>query len=73
MTEGTSEVPATWSDGENTRVLVKGDKPSQAELDQLTKEYQNQIRNSPFWAEMVSQYGEAKAEELLSEFKAEIK
>lgn len=66
-------MPATWSDGDNTRVLIKGEKPSQAELDQLTKEYQQQIKHSHFWGEMVEQYGEQKAEEMLGEFKAEVK
>lgn len=68
-----AEAPATWSDGENTRVLLKGEKPSQIELDKLTAEYQMQIKNSPYWNEIVEQYGEKKAEELLREFKAEIK
>ncbi|PCI09340.1 MAG: hypothetical protein COB77_00020 [Gammaproteobacteria bacterium] len=73
MSESDTEAPATWTDGENVRVLVAGDKPTQVEMDTMTKEYQKQIKSSPFWAELVKQYGEEKAEEILSEFKAEIK
>lgn len=67
-----SEMPVTWSDGENTRIILKGEKPTQDELDKLTREYQKQIKASPFWDDMVKQYGEEKAEEILSTFKAEL-
>jgi hypothetical protein len=37
----------------------------------MLKEYQNQVRSSPLWDEMVNEFGKEKAEELLKEFKAE--
>jgi hypothetical protein len=39
----------------------------------MTKEYQNQIRNSPLWDEMVQKYGKKESEKLLKEFKAEVR
>jgi len=48
-------------------------KPTSSEIDQMSKEYQNQIRNSPMWDEMVNEFGIEKAKELLKECKVDIK
>ena len=73
MSDSSPSLPATWTDEEGLHVLTEGAKPTSSEIEKMTKEYQNQIRNSPLWDKMVKQYGEEKAEELLSEFKAEVK
>lgn len=39
----------------------------------LTENFQMQIRNSPLWGQMVSDFGEEKAAELLKQCKAQIK
>jgi len=39
----------------------------------MTKNFQKQIRNSPLWPQMVAEFGEEKALELLEKCKAEIK
>jgi len=39
----------------------------------MTQLYQEQIRNSPLWDEMVREFGPEKAEELLREFRAELR
>ena len=39
----------------------------------LTRNYQNEIRNSNLWPQMVAQFGETKAEELLKECKGELR
>jgi hypothetical protein len=62
----------SWVDDDGTHVIASGERPSKSKIEQMTKEYQNKIRNSPMWNQMVSEYGVAKAEELLKEFKAEI-
>jgi hypothetical protein len=41
--------------------------------EELTAAFQRNIRNSPIWNLMVQEFGEEKAEELLKEFKAEIR
>ena len=55
--------------------IHKDEKPSttpKIDMD-MTTEFQKQIKNSPKWAEIVKEYGEEKAEELLKECKAEFK
>jgi hypothetical protein len=63
----------SWADDDGIHFVAPGSAPSSDELERMTKEYQNQIRNSPLWNEMVKKYGKEKAEELLKGFKAEIR
>ncbi len=72
MAIGTQDSPVTWADKDGLHVIAEGEKPTPSEIEKMTKEYQNQIRNSPMWDDMVSEYGLEKAEELLKEFKAEV-
>jgi uncharacterized protein YaaW (UPF0174 family) len=46
---------------------------SQAFADRLTQNYQKEIRNSELWEQMVEQFGEERAKEILKECKAEAK
>jgi len=39
----------------------------------LTRNFQEQIRNSEFWPMMVAEFGEKKAEELLKQCKGELR
>ena len=41
--------------------------------DSLTANFQKELRNSELWDEMVAKFGEKRAEEILSECKAEMK
>ncbi len=72
MAINTQNSPITFADEEGLHVIRKGEKPTPSEIENMTKEYQNQIRNSPIWNEMVSKYGLTKAENLLKEFKAKV-
>lgn len=47
-------------------------KPSPKEIERLTITYQEKIRNSTIWDQMVKEFGEEKAEEMLKEFKAKV-
>lgn len=62
-----------WQDGDGTHFMMPGTPPTPEMLEELTKEYQKQIRNSPLWDEMVKQYGRDKAEEILKECRAELR
>jgi uncharacterized protein YaaW (UPF0174 family) len=42
-------------------------------VDRLTQNFQKEIRNSELWEQMVEQFGEERAEEILRECKAEVK
>ena len=39
----------------------------------FTRNFQEQIRNSEFWPQMVAEFGEEKAEELLKQCKGELR
>ena len=73
MLDSSPKSPVTWTDEEGIHVLSEGVKPTSSQIEQMTKEYQNQVRNSPLWDKMIKEYGKEKAEELLKEFKAEVK
>jgi hypothetical protein len=64
---------ATWIDEEGMRWVGKGMRPSTEEQERLTKEYQQNIRKSPLWKKMVTEYGKEKAEEMLEEFQVEVR
>ena len=72
MLQKGSSASSSWIDGEGLHTIAKGEKPTEAEIEKMTKEYQNQIRNSPMWDEMVKEFGIDKAEELLQECKAKV-
>ena len=75
--EGSKEPPtpigSTWLDQEGVHAILPGTAPSPEVLEEMTQQYQQSIRQSPMWDEMVRQFGEEKAEELLRECKAELK
>ncbi len=60
------------SDGIHTSFLIPGEPPPGAE-EEMTADFQKRIRNSPLWKQMVEEFGEEKAEELLKQCKAKIK
>ena len=60
-------------DEDGMHFLLPGTPPDQETLDRLSMLYQQQIRNSPLWDEMVREFGAEKAEEMLREFRAEVR
>jgi hypothetical protein len=62
---------ASWMGQDGLHVMMPGTAPSEAEMAELTRRYQENIRNSPLWDEMVQRFGKEKAERLLREFRAE--
>jgi hypothetical protein len=63
----------TWVAEEGVHALVPGTRPSATELEEMTRRYQERIRRSPLWNQMVKEYGEEKAGELLRESRAEVR
>ena len=41
--------------------------------ERMTKNFQKELRNSEIWDQMVAEFGEKRAEEILKECKAEVK
>lgn len=62
----------SWFEGDEMHSLIPGEAPNKEQLEEMTREYQRQIRKSPLFKKMVSQYGKEKAEELLKEFKVKL-
>ena len=62
----------SWMEKDGFHSLIPGTTLSSEQLENMTKVYQKNIRNSPIWDEMVKQYGKEKAEKLLKEFRVKI-
>ena len=54
-------------------MLVPGNAPLPETLDDMTARYQQTIRESPLWDEMVKEFGEEEAERILRKFRVEIR
>jgi len=64
---------ASWFDSAGLHALVPGAAPSPEALEQASRLYQQSIRNSPLWDEMVRQFGEQEAVRLLLQFQVEVR
>ena len=62
-----------WQDAEGLHSLMPGQPPSEEKLAEMTAVYQKNIRNSEIFTLMVEQFGKEKAEDMLKEFKVEIR
>lgn len=62
-----------WPEEDGIHYLMPGSPPTPARLEEMTKQYQENIRNSPLWNIMVKQFGKEKAEELLKACRAELR
>jgi hypothetical protein len=65
--------PFTWMDDEGMHLLASGTAPSPDQLEEMTKKFQEGIRKSAMWEEMVKTFGKEKAEELLLQCQAKLK
>lgn len=61
-----------WMDDEGLHVFLPGEAPSGELLEQLTEQYQQNIRNSALWDEIVRRFGPEEAERILKEFRIEV-
>ncbi len=61
----TSNLPiCSWQDKDGLHGLIPGERPSPEQVEEMTRQYQEKIRNSPLWDEMLKEYGREKAEEI---------
>jgi hypothetical protein len=60
-------------DGFSRKAGLPGSPPTPEKLEEMTKQYQENLRNSPLWGEMVRKFGRAKAEEVLKECRVELR
>jgi hypothetical protein len=61
-----------WASDEGVHALGVGQPPSASDLESMTAAYQDQIRKSELWAQMVKEFGEQKATEMLKQFTVQI-
>jgi len=61
--------------GKRLKLRKKSNKKdfSQSLSAQLTDNFQKELRNSEIWEQMVAEFGEEKAEQILRECKADVK
>jgi hypothetical protein len=62
----------TWKDNDGVHFVTEGAAPSPDQLNAMTKQYQENIKKSPMWDEMIRQFGKKKAEELLLQCRANL-
>lgn len=60
-----------WHGVDGVHFSIPGRQPSASQLASATERYQEGIRNSPLWDEMVAEFGIEKAEQLLKQCRVE--
>jgi hypothetical protein len=59
-----------WIDEQGMHALLPG-RPDPETFERMTEIYQQKIRQSPLWEEMVREFGQEKAEQLLKQCRAQ--
>ena len=62
-----------YLEGDEFHVFVPRNAPSPETLDDMTRRYQQQIRESALWDEIVREFGEEEAERILRKFRVEVR
>ena len=62
---------ASWMEEDGLHLMMPGTAPGVADLAELTRRYQEKVRQSPLWEEMIQRFGKDGAERLLREFRRE--
>jgi hypothetical protein len=62
---------ASWMDADGLHFMDPGHAPTLEQLDAASEVYQENIRKSPLWDEMVKEFGEERAGQLLSRCRVE--
>lgn len=64
----------SWVEPDGVHTMLPADLYEGPEmLEEMSKDFQRRIRQSPLWDQMVEHYGQEKAEELLSQCRAELR
>ena len=62
-----------WAEEDGIHVVSPNGPSTAEDLEKASRIFQEKIRNSPMWAQMVELYGKDKAEELLKQCRAELR
>lgn len=64
------QIERSWIDDEGIHVITQGEMPAQSEAS-LSETYQENIKNSSMWVQMVKKFGREEAEILLKQCRVE--
>jgi hypothetical protein len=62
-----------WIDEQGVHTLIPGDRPDPQTLKRMTEAFQQKLRNSPLYQQLVDAHGPVKAEELILQCQAELR
>ena len=62
-----------WTDDEGLHTMVPGEAPTPEQLQEMSRVYQQKIRASPLWQEMLDEFGPEKAEAMLKDFRVQLR
>lgn len=62
----------SWQDKDGFHGLIPGERPTDEQVEEMTLQYQENIRKSPYWGQIVKMVGKGKAEELLKECRVKV-
>ena len=62
----------SWHDEEGFHFLTPGERPSPEQVEEMTRQYQENIRKSPYWRDIVKIVGPEQAEELLKQCQVKV-
>jgi hypothetical protein len=65
--------PEVWFDDDGLHTVVLGQAPPEARQDEMTRRYQQKIRTSPLWQQIVDEFGVEEAERLLKDCRVEFR
>lgn len=61
----------TWMEDDGIHSILPGEQPSPEELETLSRSYQEKIRHSVLWDQMLEEFGPQEAERILLKFRVE--
>ena len=61
-----------WTENDSYHAIIEGVRPTAAQLSEMSKIFQENIRNSAIFMELIEQFGYNQAEKLLQEFKVKL-
>ena len=70
-TGSTAATPEAWLAHDGIHMLLPG-VPTPELLEKLSQNFQEQLRRSPLWNELIKQYGQERAEQILQQCRAQL-
>ncbi|MGB7568264.1 MAG: hypothetical protein WBM07_10410 [Chitinivibrionales bacterium] len=68
-----NSLSSPWVSEDGIHMMMPSKDMSKEQIEALTLKYQENIRKSEIWSQIVKQYGKDEAENLLKEFRVEIR